>query len=147
MGGGPAADDERNTLRFLLRRHRVGGDQSSKQPAAAAEFARWLGENPQAIKARGDAGSAYLAYPGMTDVAKKVHHASYFGNDMYSVFDTAYRSVKPGWQWGPDWDVSNTAFTAVFGKVGAGSTVPKARSAAQATTVSGLKQKGFAIAK
>lgn len=121
--------------------------KSSKHVDAASEFAQWLGENPEAIKARGDAGSAYLAYPGMTAVAKKVFDAGYFANDIYSVFDTAYRSVTPDWQWGPDWDISNTALMDAFGKVGSGTTISSALSAAQQRTLTGLKQKGFSIAK
>ena len=38
--------------------------KSSKNPAAAAEFIKYLTTSPEAIKARGNTGSAFLAFPG-----------------------------------------------------------------------------------
>ena len=75
--------------------------KSSKNPAAAAKFIEFLTTNPEAIKARGNTGSAFLAFPGLTPVAQKAYDASYFGNDIYAVFNKAYSTVTPGLAVGP----------------------------------------------
>ncbi|WP_426989195.1 ABC transporter substrate-binding protein [Pseudarthrobacter sp. Y6] len=119
--------------------------KSSKNPAAAARFIEFLSTNEAAVAARGNNGSAFLAYPGLTDVAKKTYNASYFGNDIYAVFDKAYASITPGWQWGPNWDITNTALKDSFGKLATGGTVESALDSAQKATVAGLKQNGLSV--
>ena len=105
--------------------------KSSKNPAAAAKFIEFLATNPEAIKARGNTGSAFLAFPGLTPVAQQAYDASYFGNDIYAVFDKAYASISPGWQWGPSWDITNTALKDAYGKLTTGGTVLEAVDTAQ----------------
>ncbi|MGC7152885.1 ABC transporter substrate-binding protein [Paenarthrobacter ureafaciens] len=119
--------------------------KNSKNPAAAAKFVEFLSTNAEAIKARGNTGSAYLAFPGLTPVAQKAYDASYFGNDIYAVFDKAYSTITPGWQWGPNWDITNTALKDAYGKLTTGGTVAEAVKTAQDATVSGLKQNGLSV--
>ncbi len=121
--------------------------KSSKNPAAAAEFIKYLTTNPEAIKARGNTGSAFLAFPGLTPVAQEAFDASYFGNDIYEVFESAYKTVLPDWQWGPNWDVTNTALKDAYGKLSTGGTLGEAVDTAQTATVDGLKQSGLSIAE
>lgn len=119
--------------------------KSSKNPAAAAKFIEFLATNQEAIKARGNTGSAYLAFPGLTPVAQEAYDASYFGNDIYEVFDKAYANLTPGWQWGPNWDITNTALKDAYGKLTTGGTVQEAVKTAQGATVAGLKQNGLSV--
>ncbi|MFK0003768.1 ABC transporter substrate-binding protein [Paenarthrobacter sp. NPDC090522] len=119
--------------------------KSSKNPAAAAKFIEYLATNPDAIKARGNTGSAFLAFPGLTPVAQKAFDASYFGNDIYQVFDKAYGTITPGWQWGPNWDITNTALKDAYGKLTSGGKVRDAVETAQTATVAGLKQNGLSV--
>jgi len=119
--------------------------KSSKNPAAAAKFVEFLTTSQEAIKARGNTGSAFLAYPGLTPVAQQAYDASYFGNDIYDVFEKAYATVSPGWQWGPSWDLTNTALKDAYGNLGTGGTVPTALDTAQKATVAGLEQAGLSV--
>ncbi|WOH18578.1 sugar ABC transporter substrate-binding protein [Paenarthrobacter sp. GOM3] len=119
--------------------------KSSKNPAAAAKFVEFLTTSPDAIKARGNTGSAFLAFPGLTPVAQQAYDASYFGNDIYEVFNKAYGTITPGWQWGPNWDSTNTALKDAYGKLTTGGTIGEAVDTAQGATVSGLKQTGLSV--
>ncbi|MFI2564902.1 ABC transporter substrate-binding protein [Paenarthrobacter sp. NPDC018779] len=119
--------------------------KSSKNPAAAAKFIEYLATNPDAIKARGNTGSAFLAFPGLTPVAQKAFDASYFGNDIYQVFDKAYGTITPGWQWGPNWDITNTALKDAYGTLTTGGKVRDAVETAQTATVAGLKHNGLSV--
>ena len=119
--------------------------KSSKNPAAAAKFIEFLATSPEAIAARGNTGSAYLAYPGLTREARKAFDAGYFGNDIYAVFDKAYATILPGWQWGPNWDVTNTALKDSFGTLTTGGKIGAAMDSSAEATLSGLKQNGLSV--
>ncbi|OFI36967.1 ABC transporter substrate-binding protein [Arthrobacter sp. SW1] len=119
--------------------------KSSKNPAAAAKFIEFLATSPEAVAARGNTGSAYLAYPGLTKEAQKAFDASYFGNDIYAVFDKAYATILPGWQWGPNWDVTNTALKDSFGALTTGGKISTALDSSAESTLSGLKQNGLSV--
>ena len=119
--------------------------KDTETPDAAAVFLEFITTDPVAIEARGEVGSAYLAYPGLTDIAKSVFATDYFGNDIYAAFDESNASVVGGWAWGPSWDITNTALKDALGTVGAGGTVPAAVDAAQQATVDGLEQLGLSV--
>ena len=119
--------------------------KDTETPEAAAVFLEFITTDPVAIEARGEVGSAYLAYPGLTDIAKSVFATDYFGNDIYAAFDESNASVVGGWAWGPSWDITNTALKDALGTVGAGGTVPEAVDAAQQATVDGLEQLGLSV--
>ncbi|MGF0115341.1 ABC transporter substrate-binding protein [Promicromonospora sp. Marseille-Q5078] len=116
--------------------------KNSENPAAAAAFLEFLTTDPAAVEARGDVGTAYLAYPGLNEVAEKVAPTGYFGNDIYQVFDEASAQVAPGWAWGPDYDITNTALVdAVTGAPTLGAALEKTQGA----TVDGLEQLGLDV--
>ena len=119
--------------------------KGSKNPAAAAKFITFLTTDPKAIEARGNGGSAVIAYPGLTAVAQKAFDSSFFGNDIYAVFDAAYKTITPGWQWGPNWEITKAAIGDAYGKLGTGGTVGGAITSAQKATVEGLKQTGLSV--
>ena len=114
--------------------------KGSKNPAAAAKFIQYLATNPKAIEARGNGGAAVIAFPGLTAVAQKAFDSSFYGNDIYEVFAAAYKNVTPGWQWGPNWEITKTAIGDAYGKLTTGGTIGGAITSAQKATVEGLKQ-------
>lgn len=121
--------------------------KGSKNPEAAAAFITYLTTDPKAIEARGNGGAAVIAFPGLTSVAQKAFDSSFFGNDIYEVFDAAYKTITPGWQWGPNWEITKTAIGDAYGKLTTGGTVGEAITAAQAATVAGLKQTGLSVSE
>lgn len=119
--------------------------KGSKNPAAAAKFIQYLATDPKAIEARGNGGAAVIAFPGLTAVAQKAFDSSFYGNDIYEVFAAAYKSVTPGWQWGPNWEITKTAIGDAYGKLTTGGTIGQAITSAQKATVEGLKQSGLSV--
>ena len=119
--------------------------KNSKNPAAAAKFLEFVTTDPVAIEARGEVGSAYLAYPGLNEIAAGVFPTEYFANDIYAAFDESYDRVVDGWAWGPNWDITNTALKDSMSTVGAGGTVPDGLTTAQQATVEGLEQLGLTV--
>lgn len=118
---------------------------NSENPAAAAVFLEFVTTDPAAVEARGEVGSAYLAYPGLSDIAEGVFPTDYFAGDLYAVFDDAYAAVLDGWQWGPNFDITNTALKDAMSTVGAGGTLPDAYDTAQKATVDGLEDLGLSV--
>ncbi|GAA1718920.1 sugar ABC transporter substrate-binding protein [Isoptericola hypogeus] len=116
--------------------------ENSENQAAAAAFLEWLTTDPAAVEARGEAGTAYLAYPGLNDVAEKVAPTGYFANDIYGVFDAASSHLVGGWSWGPDFDITNTAMT---DSVATAPTLGDALDEMQSATVDGLGQLGLDV--
>ncbi|BCW63013.1 sugar ABC transporter substrate-binding protein [Arthrobacter sp. TS-15] len=119
--------------------------KTSKNPAAAAKFAEFLTTDPRAIAARGNTGSAYLADPELTATAKKAFDASFFANDIWSVFDEAAGTVRKDWQWGPNFDVTNSAAKDAFGTLSAGGNLATSLDSIQDKTITGLKQSGLSV--
>ncbi|NJC21618.1 multiple sugar transport system substrate-binding protein [Arthrobacter pigmenti] len=120
--------------------------KSSKNAAAAAKFIEYAATNPAAVGARGDTGSAYFADPDLTAAAKEAYDATFFGNDIYEVFDAAAATINSGWQWGPNYEITNTALKDAFSKVAPdGPSVADAFETAQAATVEGLEQSGLSV--
>lgn len=115
---------------------------NSKNTAAAAVFLEWLTTDPAAVEARGAVGTAYLAYPGLNDVAAKVAPTDYYANDIYEVFDEASSDVLGGWAWGPNYDITNTALRDF---VTTEPTLGSALTKVQDATVDGLTELGLAI--
>lgn len=81
--------------------------KSSKNVAAAVEFARWMTSDPAAAKARVSGGSsAYFADAGALRVARTSFDSSYYGTDVYTTFDAAAHAIKP-WIFGPTTTATN----------------------------------------
>lgn len=116
--------------------------ENSKNQAAAAVFLEWLTTDPAAVEARGEVGTAYLAYPGLNDVAAEVAPSEYFANDIYEVFDEASSHLLAGWAWGPNYDITNTALR---DSVTAEPTLGAALTKTQDATVDGLTELGLNV--
>ena len=116
--------------------------ENSKNQAAAAKFLEYLTTDPAAVEARGEVGTAYLAYPGLNEVASKVAPTDYYANDIYEVFDEASANVVGGWSWGPDYDITNTAMR---DSVTTAPTLGDALEQTQSATVDGLEQLGLDV--
>lgn len=119
--------------------------KNTDNPAAAAVFLEFLTTDPAAIEARGEAGSAYLAFPGLNKIAEGVFPTDYFANDIYEVYDASYAAVLDGWQWGPNFDITNTALKDSMSTIGTGGTLTAAFESAQTATVDGLEQLGLSV--
>lgn len=117
--------------------------ENSDNAAAAAVFLQWLVTSPDAVEARGAVGTAYLAYPGLNDVAASVAPVDYYANDIYAVFDEASENLG-AWAWGPKYDITATALKDA---VTASPTLAEALAATQRTTVGGLEKLGLDIAE
>lgn len=115
--------------------------ENSDNAAAAAVFLEWLVTSPDAIEARGEVGTAYLAYPGLNDVAASVAPTDYYANDIYEVFDEASANLG-AWAWGPKYDLTATALK---DSVTASPTLSDALASTQKATVSGLEKLGLDI--
>ena len=115
--------------------------ENSDNAAAAAVFLEWLVTSPEAIEARGAVGTAYLAYPGLNDVAASVAPTDYYANDIYEVFDEASANLG-SWAWGPKYDLTSTALK---DSVTASPTLTEALTATQKSTVDGLEKLGLDI--
>lgn len=114
---------------------------NAKNSAAAAVFLEWLVTSPDAVEARGAVGTAYLAYPGLNEVAASVAPVDYYANDIYEVFDEASENLG-AWAWGPKYDITATALK---DSVTASATLSDALASTQETTVDGLSKLGLDI--
>ena len=74
-------------------------------------------------------------------MAQGAFDASYFGNDIYEVFDAAYKTICPGWKWGPNWDITNTALKDAYGKLSTGGTISGGSRHRQTATIDGPEAK------
>ncbi|MCD2442960.1 sugar ABC transporter substrate-binding protein [Agromyces sp. SYSU K20354] len=117
--------------------------ENSENQAAAAVFAEWLTTTEEAVDARGAVGTAYLAYPGLNEIAAAVAPVDYFANDIYAVFDEASANLG-AWAWGPNYEITNTAMKDA---VTADPTLGEALVATQDATVDGLEQLGLDISE
>lgn len=124
--------------------------KDSKKAKAAVEFATWATTTPEGIHARIASGtsSAFPADPDLIPGAKAAFSTDFYaGQDIYSVFVDAAKSIKPDWQWGPSMTVTNNAMKDAFAKLGNGGTIESAVEAAQKATVADLKTHGFKVAQ
>lgn len=115
--------------------------ENTDNAAAAAVFLEWLVTSPEAVAARGAVGTAYLAYPGLNEVAASVAPVDYYANDIYEVFGEASENLG-GWAWGPKYDITATALK---DSVTASPTLADALAATQRSTVDGLEKLGLDI--
>ena len=115
--------------------------ENAENAAAAAVFLEWLTTSPDAVEARGAVGTAYLAYPGLNEVAASVAPTDYSANDIYAVFDEASKNLG-SWAWGPKYDLTATALKDA---VTASPTLGDALKATQTSTVDGLSKLGLDI--
>ncbi|MFF3607732.1 extracellular solute-binding protein [Streptomyces sp. NPDC002463] len=123
--------------------------KNSRKAEAAVEFATWATTTPEGIKARIASGtsSMYPAAPALVPVAKAAFNTDFYGGqDIYSVFTDAAKSIEPDWQWGPVMGVTNNELKDAFGKLGQGGTIEAGVDAAQKGTVAGIENRGLKVA-
>ncbi|WP_457032892.1 ABC transporter substrate-binding protein [Kitasatospora sp. P5_F3] len=124
--------------------------KDSKKAKAAVEFATWATTTPEGIKARIASGtsSAYPASPELIPVAKAAFDTAFYGGqDIYTIYQDAAKSIKPNWSWGPAMGATNTSLKDAFGKLGSGGTIGQAADGAQKATVAELKNRGLKVAE
>jgi len=123
--------------------------KDSKKAKAAVEFATWATTTPEGIKARIAAGtsSMYPAAPELVPVAKEAFKTDFYGGqDIYSIFVDAAKSIKPNWTWGPAMSATNGSLKDSLSKIGQGGSLPAAVDTAQNSTVSELRNRGLKVA-
>jgi multiple sugar transport system substrate-binding protein len=120
--------------------------KSSKNVAAAVEFARWMSSDPAAAKARvGGGSSAYFANADALQVARTSFNDSYYGTDVYNTFDTAAHAIKP-WIFGPTTTATNQVMATKLKAVADGSgTVDDAVAAGLADAKSEMSALGLTV--
>ncbi|WP_031074601.1 ABC transporter substrate-binding protein [Streptomyces sp. NRRL WC-3742] len=124
--------------------------KDSKNAKAAVEFASWATTTPEGIQARIASGtsSVFPSDPDLVPGAKAAFNTDFYGGqDIYSVFVDAAKSIKPNWQWGPTMSSTDNTMKDAFGRVGQGGTLQAAVDAAQQSTVAELKNRGLKVAQ
>jgi multiple sugar transport system substrate-binding protein len=124
--------------------------KGSKKAQAAVEFATWATTTPEGIQARIASGtsSMFPADQALVPGAKAAFKTDFYGGqDIYSVFVDAAKSIKPNWQWGPAMTLTNTTIKDNFAKLTQGGTVQQAVDAGQQATVDELKHRGLKVAQ
>ncbi|MET7481724.1 sugar ABC transporter substrate-binding protein [Streptomyces sp. NPDC005538] len=131
----------------------VGGSsyavsRTSKNAAAAAEFATWMSTDADAVAARvkGGASSALPAVSAMADVAQKSFDSTFFGGqDVYALTKQAAPTVKTGWTWGPTMVSTWADLAKPWGRLGKGGTIAAALKTGQEETVKQIKAAGLNV--
>ncbi|MCX5208417.1 sugar ABC transporter substrate-binding protein [Kitasatospora sp. NBC_00240] len=124
--------------------------KNSKKAKAAVEFATWATTTPEGIQARIASGtsSMFPADPDLVPTAKAAFNTDFYGGqDIYSVFIDASKSIRDGWTWGPTMGITNNAMKDAFGKVTQGGTLQAGVEAAQQGTTAELKNRGLKVAQ
>jgi len=125
----------------------------NKNTAAAEEFAQWYATSADALRTKlgTDGPSLYPADAANAPTATtafKADYAAYFGGqDLYALFGTAARSIRPGWTWGPLMVDTNKLLAADNQKVLVGGTLTDALTSTQSQTLSDLKSDGYTVAQ
>ena len=123
--------------------------KDSKNAKAAVKFAEWATTTPEGIKARIASGTSSLfpASPALVDTAKAAFNVDFYGGqDIYSLFVDAAKSIQPGWTWGPAMGTTNSSLADGFGKLSQGGTLSSALDAAQKATTDELANRGIKVA-
>ncbi|NUP04045.1 MAG: extracellular solute-binding protein, partial [Nonomuraea sp.] len=128
-----------------------GVSKGSKNSKAAVEVVKWLTGSEEAWTARLSSGtsSGFPAIAGLVPVAAKSFDASFYGGqDIYALFSESYKTVQPGWTWGPSMVQTLTTFKDALGKVSTGeTTIPGVLDTAQTATVAEIKSRGLNVAQ
>jgi multiple sugar transport system substrate-binding protein len=123
--------------------------KGAKNPAAAAEFIKWITTDPQGIASWYGSGtsSMYPAAPNLVPVAEKGFKTTYFGGqDLFTVATASYDAVPPAWMWGPAMATTDTALVDGLGKVVDGSSgLADVIGTAQQQTVQIMKSRGLKV--
>lgn len=133
----PTADG--NPASGMLGGSTFAVSKDSKKAEAAVKFATWATTTEAGIKARIASGtsSAYPAAPALVPVAENSFKGALFqGQDVYTLFQDAAKSIRPDWAWGPAMGVTNNSLKDSFAgiKGGTGSILDSVKGAQTATT-------------
>ncbi|MFI6533331.1 ABC transporter substrate-binding protein [Nonomuraea sp. NPDC050547] len=127
-----------------------GVSKNSKNSKQAIEVIKWLTGSEQAWTARLASGtsSGFPAIADLVPVAAKSFDASFYGGqDIYALFSESYKTIQPGWTWGPSMVQTLTAFKDSLGKVSTGeTTIPSVLDTVQTATVNEIKARGLNVA-
>lgn len=118
--------------------------RSTENPAAAAKFIEFLTTDPEAIRARGDIGSAFLAVPELSSVSAEVFDSSFFANDIWAEYAIAYDSLVD-WSFGPSFNVTSSAITDNLSPSIENGTLLDALPIVQDATLGGLALSGLSV--
>jgi multiple sugar transport system substrate-binding protein len=124
--------------------------KNSKNGKAALKFAEWATTTPEGIQARIASGtsSMFPASPDLVPVAKSAFKVDFYGGqDIYSVFVDAGKSIRQNWSWGPAMGTTNTSLADGFGKLATGGTLGAAVESAQNATTAELANRGIKVAR
>ncbi|MGW3347221.1 ABC transporter substrate-binding protein [Nonomuraea rubra] len=126
-----------------------GVSKNARNTKAAVEVIKWLTGAEEAWTARLSSGtsSGFPAIAGLVPVAARSFDASYYGGqDIYALFAESYKTIQPGWTWGPSMVQTLTTMKDALGKVAGGqTTVPGVLDTAQSATVSEIKGRGLDV--
>lgn len=121
--------------------------KSTKNQAAAAEFAEWMATNPDAISTRyqGGASSALPADSSAAQSAESGFDTNYFyqKQNFFSVANTAAAGVSKAWAWGPEVAGVDTAMTTPLGQVGSGGQLSSVLTGGQSSALQLLQSAGL----
>ncbi|WP_433256643.1 ABC transporter substrate-binding protein [Streptosporangium sp. CA-135522] len=124
--------------------------KGTKKLKAAAEVIKWLTTSDAAWTSRLASGtsSGFPAAPDLVPVAAKSFDTSYYdGQDIYALFAESYKTIQPGWTWGPTMTQVFTSMKDQMGKVpSGGTTLPQALDETQNATVTEIKGRGLNVA-
>ncbi|MFI6810900.1 ABC transporter substrate-binding protein [Nonomuraea sp. NPDC050328] len=127
-----------------------GVSKGSKNTKAAVEVIKWLTGSEEAWTARLSSGtsSGFPAIADLVPVAAKSFDASFYGGqDIYALFSESYKTIQPGWTWGPSMVQVLTSFKDALGKVSTGgTTIPDVLETVQQATVAEIKGRGLNVA-
>ena len=126
-----------------------GISSTSKHREEAMAFIKWMTTNPDAIRARLEAGlsSALPAASSAQSAARDAFDTTFFGGqDIFTVAVEAVDTVRPGWIWGPATSATITSLRDATAAVQNGtSTLPSVLKDAQTATVANLESRGIKV--
>lgn len=119
--------------------------KTTKYPAQAAEFIKWLNTNPQSWKILITQGGLYPSYlPALKSPVLAQPVSFYGGENLAPVFEKAAKAVNVNFAWGPEMATLVTQASALEGQVvNHKLTVVEALAKLEAETLKYMKQQGF----
>ena len=124
--------------------------KGAKNPAAAAEFIKWITTDPTGIAAWYGTGasSMYPASPKLVDVAKKSFNTDFYGGqDIFAIGAKAYESVPAGWSWGPAMSATDKAIIDRLGVLTSGGSLSATLAEVQADSTKAMTARGLTVGK
>jgi multiple sugar transport system substrate-binding protein len=122
-------------------------NKSTKNTAAALEFAEWLSTNSDAISTRMQGGKSSAlpadATAGQTAEGSFDKSFYYQGQDIFSVANTTAATASKNWAWGPQVPGMDSAMATPMGQVGSGGKFSAVLSTGQSQVLALLQSAGL----